>query len=413
MGKTWNNNILRKINPRIDRQLRLSVLRGRPHSIVISQKINAQICDAQSTKNIITICNQNLNGLNSCNIATALHRTAQKYEAILNKTANDPLIASKVESKEVFNMLRKPVLYQLKNSLFNPKELSNVAWALATLGIIDREIFEAIGKRTIDSIRNFNEHDLSITAYAFARVGIRDTSLFEEIARESIKKIDSFIDQDLALIVWSFAVMQIDKKRLFETFSAEIMKKLGVVMDEHCLMIAWSYAAIDRMEMINRPEFFEKINAKTKFSDKQLSQLYEILVYIKACRPSLKLLMSESVINAAKTFMRVKSSNKPRPPISQNQLSSALNQVDFNHLNEYFCAGYFMDCANTYERINVEMDGDIYHYASDGQLLGNCILRDRILKAMGWKVIRIKMSKWNELRGMEERKAFLRKLLPK
>jgi very-short-patch-repair endonuclease len=170
---------------------------------------------------------------------------------------------------------------------------------------------------------------------------------------------------------------------------------------------------LDHLEMIYKRDFVERINSLKTFSIEEQSQLHQIISYIKACRPNMKMLFSPSVLKTIDIFIKNSSTKKPNPSFRHMEMSETLRLIGFGHQNEYYDSGFFMDCADPIKKVDVEMDGDEYHYTTDGHLLGNNVLRDKILNAMGWDVIRIKSSEWDQLGTIENKKTFLKKLLSK
>jgi very-short-patch-repair endonuclease len=65
-----------------------------------------------------------------------------------------------------------------------------------------------------------------------------------------------------------------------------------------------------------------------------------------------------------------------------------------------------LDLENREYKINIEIDGDQYHYDSRGRLFGRNAFRDQILNLMGWKVLRIKISFWKSM-DIESRRIWL------
>ena len=58
----------------------------------------------------------------------------------------------------------------MKASLGQPQELANTAWAFATLGQHDTQLFTALAKEAQRCMGNFNPQSLANTALAFAKV---------------------------------------------------------------------------------------------------------------------------------------------------------------------------------------------------------------------------------------------------
>ena len=73
-------------------------------------------------------------------------------------------------------------------------------------------LFVAIAKTAQVRIDNFKPQELSNTAWAFATLNHDAPSLFDVIARTAQERIDEFIPQELANSAWEFAVLNVNAK---------------------------------------------------------------------------------------------------------------------------------------------------------------------------------------------------------
>ena len=68
-------------------------------------------------------------------------------------------------------------------------------------------LFEAVAVEAEAQIRNFKPQNLSNVAWAFATLGIPAPRLFEAVAAESEVQIRNFKPQDLSNMTWAFATL--------------------------------------------------------------------------------------------------------------------------------------------------------------------------------------------------------------
>ena len=66
---------------------------------------------------------------------------------------------------------------------FDTQSLANTAWAFATTGQSDGQLFVVLARAAGWLVGNFNVQELSNTAWAFATVGRLDSQLFTTLAR--------------------------------------------------------------------------------------------------------------------------------------------------------------------------------------------------------------------------------------
>ena len=57
---------------------------------------------------------------------------------------------------------------------FNAQGLANTAWAFATVGQKDDQLFKALARMAEQRLHEFNAQNLANTAWAFATVGQQD-----------------------------------------------------------------------------------------------------------------------------------------------------------------------------------------------------------------------------------------------
>ena len=57
---------------------------------------------------------------------------------------------------------------------FNAQDLANIAWAFATVGQADKQLFTALARAAEQCLGDFNAQELANTAWAFATVAQLD-----------------------------------------------------------------------------------------------------------------------------------------------------------------------------------------------------------------------------------------------
>ena len=74
----------------------------------------------------------------------------------------------------------------------NPQDLANTAWAVATLGQVDVQLFMALAREVEFCLGGFNLQELANTAWAFATLDQVDVQLFMALAREAEQHLGNF-----------------------------------------------------------------------------------------------------------------------------------------------------------------------------------------------------------------------------
>jgi len=90
------------------------------------------------------------------------------------------------------------------------RDLSNLAWAFATLGLKDHDsLMLAIAREAVVQIADFSEQNLSNTCWAYAKIGLRHDPLIKALADETLRKLPDFSAQGLTNTLWGFATLVI------------------------------------------------------------------------------------------------------------------------------------------------------------------------------------------------------------
>ena len=75
---------------------------------------------------------------------------------------------------------------------FNSQNLANTAWAFATAGQSDVQLFVALARMAAQCTSDFNAQELANTAWAFATLGQFDELLFVALGRAAVEHVNEF-----------------------------------------------------------------------------------------------------------------------------------------------------------------------------------------------------------------------------
>ncbi len=215
-----------------------------------SKEINKQIVDVskrQDSAKLWAILRREERSFDAVNISTWIYQCAKQSNA-----------------SELFQDLRfetaKTILLE-KLSQFGSWELSNTAWAFATAGMFDEEVFGKIAGeiRARRDLRKFNPQDFSNMLWAFATARIFDRDVFEKIALEIREKSDlrGFNPQNLSNTAWAYAKTRVVDREVFGKIAEEMRarRNLRDFNPQNLSNTAWAYA---KTGVVDR-DVFEKI----------------------------------------------------------------------------------------------------------------------------------------------------------
>eukprot|EP00933_Yihiella_yeosuensis_P037535 TRINITY_DN3149_c0_g1_i3.p1 TRINITY_DN3149_c0_g1~~TRINITY_DN3149_c0_g1_i3.p1 ORF type:complete len:309 (-),score=47.39 TRINITY_DN3149_c0_g1_i3:522-1448(-) len=116
-------------------------------------------------------------------------------------------------------------------SEFSSRQLSNTAWAFATLAVDDESLMSALADQARTRIEDFAARDIANTAWAFATLGISDAPLFDAICQVALSTVSAMNAQELANFAWAVATLQIDKELLKDEIAKAALDRLESLAD--------------------------------------------------------------------------------------------------------------------------------------------------------------------------------------
>lgn len=127
---------------------------------------------------------------------------------------------------------------------YQPQSLSNLAWSVAKLKFLYLPLMDCIAPGAVGKMDEFNCQELSNTAWAFATCAVRHESLLAAISSTAIAKIFEFKAQSLTTTAWSFATLSIRDVPLMAAISAGSMPILPKFSYQDLSSTAWSFATV-------------------------------------------------------------------------------------------------------------------------------------------------------------------------
>ena len=210
---------------------------GGGSSIERAKRFNYRMKDARDWRQILRTIELHVETFNEVNLATALHRLAKVSPRPPDKRAvcADPRLA----------LLEACALDKIRG--FSPQQLSNSAWALATLGRLALPLLEAIEAQACERMPEFNSQDLSNTIWAFARLNHKPRQLMRAVAAEAQRKLRDFNPQGMANTLWAFATLAHFGEQhpaLMQAVAGEALRKMHLFNPQNLANTAWAYARV-------------------------------------------------------------------------------------------------------------------------------------------------------------------------
>ena len=96
-------------------------------------------------------------------------------------------------------------------------------------------------------MHNFIPQNLATTAWAFATVGQPDAQLFMALARAAKRRVGDFIPEELASTAWAFATVGQRDAQLFMALARAVEQRVGDINEQHSRMTLWALSCCESL----------------------------------------------------------------------------------------------------------------------------------------------------------------------
>eukprot|EP00929_Paragymnodinium_shiwhaense_P041789 TRINITY_DN21703_c0_g1_i1.p1 TRINITY_DN21703_c0_g1~~TRINITY_DN21703_c0_g1_i1.p1 ORF type:complete len:547 (+),score=147.25 TRINITY_DN21703_c0_g1_i1:154-1794(+) len=215
-------------------------------------QINSLLVQARTVEKILQVGESHMDQLNSVNVITALHRLATAVAA-----AKKAALRRDPRFKRLVSTLSE-ILRNADSESLKPQDLSNVAWALTKLGLLNSALFSNLAEHILRTISQFEPVNLSMTLWAFARAGFLDERLFRASAEEVKRKLPDFQPQQIANTAWAMAKSGFNDEELFQAAAELALEKMSQFQPMNYSMLLYSFA----MAKVSHPRLFEEVGRR-------------------------------------------------------------------------------------------------------------------------------------------------------
>jgi hypothetical protein len=143
---------------------------------------------------------------------------------------------------------------------FTIQGLSMIAWALATAGVAQHDVFEVIANRVVEIHETIYPREISNLLWAFARIDCRGNSshqMFDMLGDLAAKKIVAFSSPQIADVMWSYARVKFDHPILFSAaLSALSSGRIHLDRPRDIALTLWSFSQCGYLENDSDPQLF-------------------------------------------------------------------------------------------------------------------------------------------------------------
>lgn len=229
-----------------------SAAKAKPAPDRVNLQINSLLVHAKNADKLLQVVETHISNFNPVNMITALHRLAT-----LVLPARKGALRRDVRFKSLIFRLSE-TLRNADNGALKPQDLSNVAWALTKLGLMNSVLFGSLSEHILRTIQDFEPVNLSMTLWAFARSGFLDAKLCRASAVEVKRRLPDFQPQQISNTTWAMAKSGFVDEELFVAAADLALEKLGQFQPMNYSMLLYSFA----LAKLPHPKLFEEVGKR-------------------------------------------------------------------------------------------------------------------------------------------------------
>eukprot|EP00808_Paulinella_micropora_P016441 g7994.t1 len=281
------------------------------------------------------------------------------------------------EALTVFCAQARVLLYT-----FKPQEIASLLNALSRLGFHPgQEWLNAFSQEAALKAKAFNPQGIANLLNGMAKLAYNPgEKVLQIMCREVVLKREGFTYQNIANTLHALCVMNYVPKDVF----------------------------VQLIDLLPR--------SARLLEEEELSQLYLVDLSLRLEHAKMGLTLPVMLRKACSALQMSRHRQTKSSKLHKAVSDILLRYVKLVHQCEDFQTGLFLDISMPEQKLAIEVDGPV-HFSTkaDGsrQYLGTTVLKHRLLKAMGWRMLLIPFYEWDIIpyRNREQRAEYLRNKL--
>lgn len=339
---------------------------------------------------------------------------------------------------------------------FQPQSITNMMWGFSSLGVYPEKLFQAVAEdiikrqrsRVRGGLQDFKDQEVSSLLISFARANVIDPPLLTAIEKDLCRpgRLGGFGRQALSNTLWALATLRWYPQHVLPHITAALEPVVAGMQSQEIANILWAYARLGYHPGSLLGSFLREValTAHT-FPPQTCTNTIWALAVLQASH-------SRAFVHLIRRFVELEARQEATHPSQYNQVLQAVlaaqlegspgtfreeidlpdqvvvealeawqkleTRVSEFHLNvsqslallgvehevEHMTAGdlFSVDIAilgPEGSRIAVEVDGPYHYPVNSNKPLGHTIVRRRILRAGGWRVVSIPHFEWYPMYG--------------
>eukprot|EP00741_Cyanophora_paradoxa_P007112 tig00001093_g6883.t1 len=306
------------------------------------------------------------------------------------------------------------------------------AWALALYAALTEQLLTP-GPRGTLRVEQLTHRQAATLVSSCRQAMYDDPRLLQALLRFALRTVRDLQASYLAQFVLAFASLQIDCAALLahipQASSHSVSQTLQNLSQapqgikffrsmHDFSNLVYGLVSVGRTDLLQYviPNLEDTSRRFGGMTQEECSQLNLVFLAIRTEAPELLSLVPDQLRGRIEREHRHKLrslEHMPRPSALHRAVSWILhNEMGAAFEEEYLVAGaYHVDIAFPEERIALEVDGPAHHLKVSQRFDGSTVLKQRLLRNLGWKVVHVSYVEWLRLESNEEKRVHLEGIL--
>jgi hypothetical protein len=324
---------------------------------------------------------------------------------------------------------RSPLLAKLLGTLprfassLNGRSLANIWNALPKLGVQDSSLEALLCEMSLPKASNFNAQNIANTLWALGKLDVRHEALVARLGDEAVSKARNFDPQNIANTLWALAKLDVRHEALVARLSDEAVSKARNFNPQNIANTLWALVCLECWDaktlILSLVLALKSVETDVDaFVKEQLTQLYQVRLALSTFKPKWEVVwpprLSARMKHAWDEAKLCSASSRLHLNVSRT-----LSALGHEHKNESHDDHFSLDIRlldSKHGKAAIEVDGPslfaaqvIQGNGSTGSSgsglpqplheLGHSRLKARLLRGLGWKLVKIPFTEWDALRG--------------
>ena len=277
-----------------------------------------------------------------------------------------------------------------------------------------RELFCAAAREAAGRAHQFSPQQLANVAWSYAKVNVDAPQLFEAIGREAARRADDFKPQELANIVWAFATVgAATTERLCRDLADACVAAATLFKPQELANLIYAVAIAGCWGEAHLVAALERAVVGVPWSEWKVFELRSLALvqYHAKAEAGLELFRDDATFDTVLENARL--SADVTVSRTQAEVSQLLGDLGWAHDDEVEVEGVLsVDMADVAARTAVEFDGPS-HFVTELEtgavrVGGATLAKTRVLRALGWMVVRLRYDDWQRECEAGTAESFLR-----